>query len=75
MQGVFWWFVRLNNIYSLSCTIMWNNIVQYNIDRETRQKAYINLAQLAIQVRGGWNFIVKKIKKNKKGEGTEFEHM
>ena len=54
---------------------MWNNIVQYNIDRETRQKAYINLAQLAIQVRGGWNFIVKKIKKNKKGEGTEFEHM
>ena len=22
---------------------MWNNIVQYNIDRETSQKAYINL--------------------------------
>ena len=39
---------------------MWNNIVQYNIDRDTSQKAYINLALLAIQVRGGWNFIVKK---------------
>ena len=48
---------------------MWKNIVQYNIDRETSQKAYINLVLLAIQVRGGWNFIVKKIRKIKKGEG------
>ena len=47
---------------------MWNNIVQYNIDKETFQKAYINLALLAIQVRGGWNFIVKKIRKIKKGK-------
>ena len=49
---------------------MWNNIVQYNrpIDRETSQKADINLALLAIQVRGGWNN-----KKNKEGEaGIEF---
>ena len=52
---------------------MWNNIVQYNIDKETFQKAYINLALLAIQVRGGWNFIVKKIRKIKKGRsGIEF---
>ena len=50
----------LNNIYSLSCMILWNNIVQYNIDWETSQRAYINLTLLAIQVRGGWNFIVKK---------------
>ena len=49
---------------------MWNKIVQYNIDWETRQKAYINLALrlLVIQLRGGW-----KNKKNKEGEaGIEF---
>ena len=34
--------LSLNNIYSLSCIIMWNNILQYNIDWETSQKAYIN---------------------------------
>ena len=52
---------------------MWNNIIQYNIDRETKQKAYINLALRAIQVKGGWNFIVQKNKKNKEGEaGIEF---
>ena len=52
---------------------MWNYIVHYNKERETSQKAYINLALLAIQVRGGWNFIVQKNKKNKKGEaGIEF---
>ena len=56
---------------------MWNNIEQYNIDRETNQKAYINLALLAIHVRGGWHLIVKKkIRKIKKGKGElSFEHV
>ena len=27
---------------------MWNNIVQYNIDRETSQKAYINYATIRL---------------------------
>ena len=51
-------------------------IVQYNIDRETSQKAYINLALLALQVRGGRNFIVKNIRKIKMGKlELSFEHL
>ena len=41
---------------------MWNDIVQYNIDRETSQKAYIYLAPLAMKVWGGWKFVVRQKK-------------